>query len=219
MAKESAKAKRKAAGKPAKPAAKSKPAAGAKAGAKAAAAEGAEDDDDASRRLGLRGAAPWAARHAARRAAEARARAAEPPRPGSARATLRTPDQADQIKARVAELHNTLGRVRLLRKHLNDTFFEIAVLLKRINDQKLYEAKGYSSFESFAERELDLGKSTCVRLVRVPTVFQESAAKTYGMEGLLAALGALEDPRGAGTQPTPSSPVGSPLPLKPPTSR
>ena len=34
------------------------------------------------RKLGLRGAAPWAARHAAKHAAEARARAAEPPLPG-----------------------------------------------------------------------------------------------------------------------------------------
>src|SRR4051794_28703822 len=46
------------------------------------------------RKLGLRGAAPWAARHAAKHAAEARARAAEPPPPGSARATIRVPTGA-----------------------------------------------------------------------------------------------------------------------------
>ncbi len=43
------------------------------------------------RKFSLRGAAPWAARHAAKRAAEAAERMREPPRPGSARATLRTP--------------------------------------------------------------------------------------------------------------------------------
>ena len=53
------------------------------------------------RKLGLRGAAPWAARHAAKHAAEARARAAEPAPPGSARATIRVPDGAEAIKAKI----------------------------------------------------------------------------------------------------------------------
>src|SRR5262249_20213320 len=82
-----------------------------------------KDDDGkfpspANRRLGLGGAAPWAARHAAKHAAEARARAAEPAPPGSARATIRTPDDAEKIKARVAELFNQTQKIRTLRKRL-----------------------------------------------------------------------------------------------------
>ncbi|HEX3346175.1 MAG TPA: hypothetical protein VHS09_16440, partial [Polyangiaceae bacterium] len=77
-----------------KPAAASKPAA-AKGGA------AAKDEGPLKRKLGLRGAAPWAARHAAKHAAEARARAAEPPLPGSARATIRTPENAEDIKQKV----------------------------------------------------------------------------------------------------------------------
>src|ERR1700751_610114 len=70
-----------------------------KNGAKASNAKAASAPEAPKRKLGLRGAAPWAARHAAKHAAEARARAAEPPLPGSARATIRTPATADQIKA------------------------------------------------------------------------------------------------------------------------
>ena len=55
------------------------------------------DKGDSKRKLGLRGAAPWAARHAAKHAAEARARAAEPPLPGSARATIRVPVGSEDI--------------------------------------------------------------------------------------------------------------------------
>src|SRR6185436_20007094 len=63
------------------------------------------------RKLGLRGAAPWAARHAAKHAAEARARAAEPPPPGSARATLRVPTGAEELKVKIGELHNALLQI------------------------------------------------------------------------------------------------------------
>jgi len=34
----------------------------------------------------------------------------------------------------------------------------------------------YATFEAFAERELELGKLTALRLLRIPKVFQESAA-------------------------------------------
>src|SRR5262245_56819593 len=86
------------------------------------------------RRTGLRGAAPWAARHAAKHAAEARARDLSPAPPGSARATLRTPEKAEQIKARVAELHNWMVKIRALRKNLGDKFFELGTILGSIKE-------------------------------------------------------------------------------------
>ncbi len=101
-----------------------------------------EGEGDGKRKLSLRGAAPWAARHAAKQAAEAAERMREPPRPGSARATLRTPDQADEIKARMNALHQAVARIRLLRKNLAGGFYEMGLLLKNISDQKLFEAKG-----------------------------------------------------------------------------
>ena len=140
-----------------------------------------------------RGAAPWAARHAAKRAAEAAARNLEPPRPGSARATLRTPDHAENIKARVMQLHDALTRLRSLKKQLNDRFFEAALVLQSIREDKLFDAKGYASFEAFVEREIDLGGRTLVlRLARIPDVFLEAAARANGLEALLAGLEAME---------------------------
>jgi hypothetical protein len=146
-----------------------------------------------ARRLGVRGAAPWAARHAERRALEAAARLREPPRPGSARATLRTPAQADRIKARIGELHAALGRVRSLKKNLGDGFYELGRVLKHIADERLFDAKGYATFEAFVEREVDVGgKSVALKLSRVPDVFLEPAARKHGLDAVLAALDALD---------------------------
>jgi hypothetical protein len=172
-------------------------------------------DAGGKRRLGMRGAAPWAARHAAKHAEEAAARNLEPPKPGSARGTLRTPDDADSIKQRISELHNLLVRIRALRKNLHDGFFQIGHELKHIQEHKLYEAKGFSSFEVFAERELDLGKATTLKLARVPDVFLESAARHYGVEAVLAALDTLDERANAAPQ-RKTAPVRPNLPLKPP---
>src|SRR2546421_2097538 len=84
------------------------------------------------RKLGLRGAAPWAARHAAKHAAEARARAAEPPLSGSARATIRVPVGAEDIKQRIGDLHNALVQIKALRKNVNKTFYDIGAILRDI---------------------------------------------------------------------------------------
>src|SRR3954447_13551148 len=112
-----------------------------KASASAKAEKGAKGDAkgaDGKRKLGLRGAAPWAARHAAKHAAEARARAAEPPLPGSARATIRTPAQAEDIKAKIGELHNSLQQIKGLRKNLAKGFYDIGVVLRDIQARQLY---------------------------------------------------------------------------------
>ena len=173
------------------------------------------------RKLGLRGAAPWAARHAAKHAAEARARAAEPPLPGSARATIRTPTGAEDIKAKIADLHNALQHIKQLRKNFNKSFYDIGNILKDVQSRKLYEAKGYGTFEAFLEREIDLGKITSLRLVRVVGIFIKEAALEYGVDRVLNALVALETPLESsldvnkGKVPPPPISTAA-LPLKPP---
>jgi hypothetical protein len=186
--------------------------------------DAAKDDEKltspAKRKLGLRGAAPWAARHAAKHAAEARARAAEPAPPGSARATIRTPDDAEQIKARVAELFNQTQKIRTLRKRLEKGFYEIGQVLSEIQQQELYLAKGFGSFEAFLEREIDLGKQTSLKLIKIAHIFQQDAALDYGMDRLFAALAALEGEAAIPKPSIPSAPGSRPfLPLKPPTMR
>jgi hypothetical protein len=180
---------------------------------------------DKKRKLGLRGAAPWAARHAAKHAAEARARAAEPPLPGSARATIRVPTGAEDIKAKIGDLHNALVQIKALRKNLAKGFYDIGNILRDIQARRLYEAKGYGTFEAFLEREIDLGKTTALRLVRVCTTFLKEAALDYGMDRVVNALAALEasadgalgvpKPAPSGKIPEPPPSMSS-LPLKPP---
>jgi hypothetical protein len=194
-----------------------RPGAPAKPGAKAGA--GKEEAGGLKRKLGLRGAAPWAARHAAKHAAEARARAAEPPLPGSARATIRTPIDAEDIKQRVSDLHNALAKIKGFRKNLNKTFFDIGLVLKDIQTRRLYEAKRFPSFEAFVEREIDLGKTTSLRLVRVAGLFQKEGALELGMEKLFTAIQAI-DTAGDSSESSPRMPPPPPsttsLPLRPP---
>jgi hypothetical protein len=170
------------------------------------------------RKLGLRGAAPWAARHAAKHAAEARARAAEPPLPGSARATIRVPTGAEDIKAKIADLHNAVMSIKGLRKNLNKGFFEIGNVLRDIQARRLYEAKGFGTFEAFLEREIDLGKTTSLRLVKTAQIFQKEAALEYGMDRVFNAIIALETPpEELLSGKLPPAPLSAPtLPLKPP---
>jgi len=175
------------------------------------------------RKLGLRGAAPWAARHAAKHAAEARARAAEPPLPGSARATIRTPAQAEDIKAKIGELHNSLQQIKALRKNLAKGFFDIGGVLRDIQARRLYEAKGFGTFEAFLERETaELGKTTALRLVRIAALFQKDAALELGMDRIFMALMSIEAGDGVTPDARPSGKIPPPplsssvLPLKPP---
>lgn len=179
--------------------------------------------DAPKRKLGLRGAAPWAARHAAKHAAEARARAAEPPLPGSARATIRTPATAEAIKAKIGDLHNALQQIKGFRKNLSKGFYDVGLVLKDIQGRRLFEAKGFGTFEAFLERETaELGKTTALRLVRIASLFQKDAALELGMDRIFMALSSIEQGDGITPDARPSGKIPPPplsssvLPLKPP---
>jgi hypothetical protein len=177
----------------------------------------AKDEGPLKRKLGLRGAAPWAARHAAKHAAEARARAAEPPLPGSARATIRTPENAEDIKQKVRDLHAALSQIKIFRKNLPKSLFDVGVVLKDIQARRLYEAKRFPSFEAFVEREIDLGKTTALRLVRVASLFAKEGALEVGMDKSFAAIAAIDasgEPEMTRIPPPPTSSTA--LPLRPP---
>jgi hypothetical protein len=174
---------------------------------------------EGGRRRGPRGAAPWTLRHAAKHAAETAARHNEPVLPGSARATLRVPAEADRIKERVLALHEKLASIRTLSKTSAESFFEIGELLAEIEDEKLYEAKGYSSFEACVERELGLGKATAARLAEMSRVFVRDAALKYGYQAISAALGALEAASDALMAPRAGRSAPAALPKKPPPQR
>lgn len=165
------------------------------------------------RKLGIKGAAPWAARHAAKHAAEARARAAEPAPPGSARATIRTPTGADEIKERLNELLRLTGQLKLLRKNLAKNFYEIGQILREVQAKKLFEPRGYTTFEAFIERETELGKELGLKITRIAGLFTKDGAMELGLDRLVTALGALEAQR---DQPPSESRIAVAAPKPPP---
>jgi hypothetical protein len=114
----------------------------------------------------------------------------------------------------LTELSQAIGRIRQLKRTFAKDFWEVSCVLAQISDQRLYEAKGYASFEAFAERELELGKSTTLRLLRVPRVFQEAAAREIGLGGLMAALECIDGEKESQTRIAIAAPA---KPLKPPS--
>jgi hypothetical protein len=90
-------------------------------------------------------------------------------------------------------------------------------VLKDIQTKRLYEAKRFPSFESFVEREIDLGKTTSLRLVRVVGLFSKEGALEVGMDRAFAAITAIDsagEPEVARIPPAPVSTTA--LPLRPP---
>jgi hypothetical protein len=105
--------------------------------------------------------------------------------------------KTDHLKARFTSLSAATAQVKALKRSVQKNFFEIGVQLDRIREERLFEVKGYGSFESFVERELDLDKATCMRLSRIPRVMLREAAIEAGLERSCAAVAAL-DGEGAG---------------------
>jgi len=113
--------------------------------------------------------------------------------------------RTEHLKAQVTALNSATAQIKTLKRAIQKNFFDVGLQLDRIRDQKLYEIKGYGSFESFLEREMDLDKVTCMRLARVARSMVREAAIEVGMERACAAMAALEgeqaSPSTSGTYP------------------
>ncbi|HEX7476465.1 MAG TPA: hypothetical protein VF331_01535 [Polyangiales bacterium] len=100
--------------------------------------------------------------------------------------------RTDHLKARFAALSAATAQIKALKRSLPKNFFDIGLNLQRIRDEKLYEVKGYGSFESFVEREVDLDKVLCSRLARMPKMLNREGALEVGFERACAAMAVLE---------------------------
>ena len=100
--------------------------------------------------------------------------------------------KTDHLKARFTSLSAATAQIKTLKRSVQKNFFDIGVQLDRIREERLYEVKGYGSFESFVERELDLDKATCMRLSRIPRTMLREAALEAGLERACAAVAALD---------------------------
>lgn len=108
------------------------------------------------------------------------------------RITARTPDNSAELKQQLVAVMNATRRIRSLKRSLSSSFFEIGEILADIEENKLYEAKGYGSFEAFVDREVDLPKEQSMRIVRVPRTFRRDVAEEAGLDRITAALKALD---------------------------
>jgi hypothetical protein len=139
-------------------------------------------------------------------------------KPTPPRLTVRTPAGADELKQKIGALATAIAQIRTLKKTLSKSFFEIGLILRNIGEGKLYEVKGYGSFEAFVERELDLGKQTALRLARAAQVFQREPALEAGIDRVVAAIAVFDgevDPSAVPPAPSPTSSGGarSPIPF------
>lgn len=131
---------------------------------------------------------------------------------GSLHTEARVPAQADMIKQRLTALVNTQQKLSELRRSSQKHFYEIGELLHRIRDQRLFEVKGYGSFEAFLEREVNLGQQFCLQAVRIYETFLPAAVTAHGFHRLAAALDALDHAAGASSQADLTRSARSPIP-------
>ena len=116
-------------------------------------------------------------------------------------------ENKSELKAQFARLSAATSQITGLKRTLNKSFYDVGTLLNQIRNERLYEVKGYGSFESFVERELDLNKVLCMRAARIAEAIHRDQALAAGLERAAAAVAALDGE----TEPVaPTRPAGSP---------
>ena len=106
---------------------------------------------------------------------------------------VRAPERAGELKAKLGGLMSAISRIRALKRSVNQSFWEVGEILSEIEESRLYEAKGYTSFDAFVGREVELPKAQSLAILRITRTFQKGAAKQAGLVRLTAALAALDD--------------------------
>lgn len=141
----------------------------------------------------------------------AKAPAKAPTKPGTivapiSRVPARTPERAEELKAKIGALASATNQIRGLKRSLNKSFYDIGTILGDIQTRRLYEAKGYGSFEAFVEREIDLGKQLSLRVVKIAQIFLKEAAIAAGLDRVSSALSAFEGESEQQNSNSPSTP-------------
>ena len=128
-------------------------------------------------------------------------KAAPAPKPGSllnpppapkSRLTAREPASADDLKMKIGALATSINQIRAVKRSIQRSFWDVGNILVDIRDRKLYVAKGYGSFEAFLEREIELGKTTSLRLARAVQIFVKEPAVAAGMDRVIAVVAAFD---------------------------
>lgn len=96
------------------------------------------------------------------------------------------------LKQRFAALQTATREITGMKRSIATSFFDVGVILNRIRDKRLYEVKGYGSFESFVEREISLNKVICLRSARIAQAIDRDIAVEAGLDRAAAAVAALD---------------------------
>lgn len=115
-----------------------------------------------------------------------------PPTPPRSRLSVREPAQADDLKMKIGALATAINQIRAVKRSIQRSFWDVGLILVDVRDRKLYVAKGYGSFEAFVEREIELGKTISLRLVRAVEIFVREPAVAAGLDRVLSAVAAFD---------------------------
>lgn len=102
------------------------------------------------------------------------------------------PQRANDLKARFTELAAATNQIKALKRSFQKNFYEVGEILAKVQSDRLFEVKGYGSFESFVEREIELGTQACLSATRIFQTLQRGAALAAGLERASAAVAALD---------------------------
>jgi hypothetical protein len=112
---------------------------------------------------------------------------------GSLHTEAREPAQAESLKVRLTALMAAQQKLAELKRSANKNFYEIGEVLHRVREQRLFEVKGYGSFDTYLDREVNLGQQFCNQAVRIYETFLPAAAASLGFARLAAAIRAIDD--------------------------
>jgi hypothetical protein len=75
-----------------------------------------------------------------------------------------------------------------LKRNVTKNLHAMGVRLTRIKEESLWEHGGYSGFDDYLERGVELGRTTAYELIRISRSFAEPVAARHGYDKLRAAM-------------------------------
>jgi len=86
------------------------------------------------------------------------------------------------------ELERETKKILRLKGEVARSFWDLGDSLCRVQDKKLYQAKGYQTFEEYLEKGVKIGRTNAYQLMKLARNFSREIAIKYGKEKLLCAI-------------------------------
>lgn len=116
--------------------------------------------------------------------------------PASRGKKLRAPERAKPLARDAATagfiLDLLTNEIHRLKGAVGRGMYEVGVRLGRIADERLWQSRGYTSFEHYLEAGVSFSRSTGYKLIRIARQFDAEIAERYGVEKLELGLRYLE---------------------------